>query len=74
MKAEKQLEMVFGCNINKLREVMISDEIPDFMDALDHCTEMRHKVKDEAQAKKQNDVFNIYKPIDSVQLSGMDKK
>ena len=38
MQAEKQLEMVFGCNINKLREVMISDNIPDFMEAMEHCT------------------------------------
>lgn len=52
LKAGKQLEMVFGCNINRLREVMISDNIPDFMDALDHCTQMRHQIKDENKAKK----------------------
>jgi len=55
MQAEKQLEMVFGCNINKLREVMISDNIPDFMEAMEHCTQMRHKYADakfDAKRKK----------------------
>jgi hypothetical protein len=35
LKAEKQLELVFGINLKKLREVMNSDDISDFMQAID---------------------------------------
>jgi hypothetical protein len=65
LKAEKQIETVFGINLKKLRDVMFNDEIDDFMSAIDHCYKMRNKHADEESNKKYTDVFNIYKPMDS---------
>lgn len=52
---------------------MFNDEIDDFMSAIDHCYKMRNKHADEESNKKYTDVFNIYKPMDSAQVSGLDK-
>jgi len=41
------LEVVFGVNFIKLREVMLSDSQPDFMQAIDHAQKMRNAYADD---------------------------